>query len=155
MKIRENTIIVRKNWDETQNDSELKKKIKEHFEKFGKFQMYFGWLYTGEEGAEIEFDNKEMKEKALAEDFENFEIIEAPEPPNQDDIAEMKKKMNLERKKFHAALHASKNSGRYESNLFLPARARLGSRFFNSSSSSFLRYVNFTLANVESHHDQT
>ena len=131
MKIWENTIIVRKNWGETQNDSELKNKIKEHFEKFGKFQMYFGWLYTGEEGAEIEFDNKEMKEKALAEDFENFEIIEAPEPPNKDDIAEMKKKMNLERKKYQAALHASKNSGRHESknySLNIKANVRGGAK---------------------------
>ena len=118
MKIWENTIIVRKNWGETQNDSELKNKIKEHFEKFGKFQMYFGWLYTGEEGAEIEFDNKDTKEKALAEDFENFEIIEAPEPPTKEEIDELKKKMDLDRKKYKAALHASKSTGKSTSKIF-------------------------------------
>lgn len=111
MKIRENTILVKKNWDETQNNSELKQKLKQHFEKFGKFDMYFGYLYTGDEGAEIEFENKDMKEKALEEDFENFEIIDAPEPPTKEEIDELKKKMDLDRKIYKAALHASKTSG--------------------------------------------
>ena len=113
MKIRENTILVRKNWGDTQNNSEIKQKLKQHFEKFGNFDMYFGHLYTGDEGAEIEFENKDMKEKALAEDFENFDIIDAPEPPTKEEIDELKKKLDLDRKKYKAAMHASKNSGKF------------------------------------------
>ena len=110
MKIRENTILVKKDWEKT--DSNQKKKIKEHFEKFGKCQIYFGWLYDGEEGAEVEFETKDMQEKAMASEMYEFDFRAAPEPPKKEEIEEMEKKLNVEKKKLNAALYASKNSGK-------------------------------------------
>ena len=118
MKIRENTILVRKKWGDTESDFDHKK-VKEHFEQFGKCQFYFGWLYTGDNGAEIEYENKEMQQKALADltDFGGFyDYMAAPEPPNKEKIDEMKRNLDLEKKKYNAALFASKNSGNLRQN---------------------------------------
>ena len=113
MKIRENTILVRKKFGDTESDFD-QTKVKEHFEQFGKCQFYFGWLYTGDNGAEIEYENKEMQQKALADstDFGGYDYEAAPEPPTKEEIDEMKKNLELERKKYNAALFASKNSGK-------------------------------------------
>ena len=112
MKNRENTIIVKKIWGETNSDA-YRQKIKEHFEKFGKCQIYFGWVYTGEEGAEIEFETKEIQQKALADVNElGYDYEAAPEPPSKEKIDEMKKEMNVAEKKYKAAMFASKNAGK-------------------------------------------
>ena len=112
MKNRENTILVRKKWGQSESDFD-QKKVKDHFEQYGKCQIYFGWLYTGDNGAEIEYENKEMQQKALddATDFGGYNYEAAPEPPTKEEIDELKKKMDLDRKKYKAALHASKTSG--------------------------------------------
>ena len=141
MKIRENTIIVKKTWGDKDSEKEEKTKIKTHFEKFGECQIYFGWLYTGYEGAEIEFSKKEMQEKALAEatDFGGFDHEAAPELPNQEEIEEMKKEMNEQKKRYKAALHATKNSGKIEKPA---ARGKANTRLLSKATSTSSRPEN-------------
>ena len=140
MKNHENTIIVKKKWGDSDSETE-KKKIKDHFEKFGECQIYFGWLYTGDEGAEIEFSKKEMQEKALAEatDFGGYDYEAAPEPPNQEKLEELKKEMNEQKKRYKAALYASKNSGKNSGKIEKPdvkVKEKANTRLFTKASSS-------------------